>query len=200
MKLKIALAALVPVLLVACGQASDPTPAESTEAAAVDVVVPSGDYTLDKNRASLIWSIPHMGVASYVASFTDIDAQLSLNVEDLSKSAVVLTINPLSVDANYPGDYAGRTTSSYKSWSEEIGSSPGFLDGVNSGTVTFTSTKVEQTGPTTAKVTGDLQFRGQIHPVTMMQRFLASLPSILSAACRSWDFRPAVASSLPNSG
>ncbi len=167
MKLKIALVALAPALLVACGQASDPAPAENTEAAAPDVVVPSGDYALDKNHASLLWSIPHMGVADYVVRMADIDSQLTLNTQDISQSKVVLTINPLSVSTNYPSDYSPREGDSYASWDEEIGKSPNFLDGGKSSPITFTSTKIEQTGPTTADVTGDLTMRGQTHPVTM---------------------------------
>ncbi len=167
MKLKFALVALAPAMLAACSQASDPTTAESTEAAAPDVVVPSGDYALDKNHASLLWSITHMGVAEYVVRMADIDSQLTLNTEDLSQSKVVLTINPLSVSTNYPSDYTPREGDGYASWDEEIGKSPNFLDGGNSAPITFTSTKVVQTGPTTADVTGDLTLRGQTRPLTM---------------------------------
>lgn len=167
MKLKIALVALAPVLLAACSEASDPTTAESTEAAAPEVVVPSGEYTLDKTHASLLWSIPHMGLADYVVRMADIDSQLTLNTEDLSQSKVVLTIDPLSVSTNYPSDYTPREGDSYASWDEEIGKSPNFLDGGNSAPITFTSTKIEQTGPATANVTGDLTLRGQTRPVTM---------------------------------
>lgn len=167
MKLRTALFALAPVLLAACNQATDPATSEGAEAAVTDVVIPSGDYTLDKTHASLLWSIPHMGLAEYVVRMADIDSQLTLNTDDISQSKVVLTIDPLSVSTNYPADYTPREGDNYASWDEEIGRSPNFLDGGNSAPITFTSTKIEQTGPTTADVTGDLTLRGQTRAVTM---------------------------------
>lgn len=167
MKLKLVLAAVAPAILAACSQSPESTAAEGTEAEAVEVVVPSGEYTLDKTHASLMWSIPHMGVADYVVRMADIDANLTLNTEDVSQSSVVVTIDPLSVSTLYPGDYQPRGGATYTSFDEEIAKSPDFLNAADGAPITFTSTSVEQTGPTTARITGDLQMRGQTHPVTL---------------------------------
>ena len=45
--------------------------------------------------------------------------------------------------------------------------SPDFFDADKFPTATFKSTKVEQTSPTTAKVTGDLTIHGVTKPVTL---------------------------------
>jgi len=175
MKLKVVLAALAPAILAACSQSPESAAAEGTEAEAVEVVVPSGEYKLDKNHASLMWSIPHMGVANYVVRMSDIDATLTLNTEDVSQSSVVLTVNPLSVSTLYPSDYRPRGGATYASFDEEIGKSPDFLNAADGAPITFTSTSVEQTGPTTARITGDLQMRGQAHPMTLEAKLSGQL-------------------------
>ncbi len=165
MKLKLALVALVPAMLAACSDA--PEPAAETEAQApLEVVVPSGDYTLDRRHASLHWAVPHMGLADYVVRMTDIDAQLTLDTENPSNSSITLTINPQSVAAHLPGEWDAAERG-YASWDAEIAENPDFLAGADGTPITFTSTSVEPTGPNTADVTGDLTFRGVTAPVTM---------------------------------
>ncbi len=173
MKLKFALLALVPAMLAACSEA--PETATETEAPApLEVVVPSGDYTLDKRHASLHWSVPHMGLADYVVRMTDIDAQLTLDTENPSNSSITFTVDPQSVAAHLPGDWDAAERG-YASWDAEIAEDPKFLAGADGTPITFTSTSVEPTGPSTADVTGDLTFRGMTAPITMQAELTGQL-------------------------
>lgn len=60
--------------------------------------VPNGDYTLDKDHASIVWKISHLGLSPYVARFTDFDMNLYLDTEDLSKSKVTAVVNATSIN------------------------------------------------------------------------------------------------------
>lgn len=176
MKIKAALIAVsAAALLAACGQpAADKAPgAESAASTApVELKAPAGVYVMDPTHASLQWSVPHNSISNYTARFNTFDAKLTLDPVNLANSSVEATIDPLSVDANYPGDYLGtHAATGFKSFSEDIAKSKNFLNGGVFPQITFKSTKVELTGTRTAKVTGDLTFLGVTKPVTLDATF-----------------------------
>lgn len=167
-------------LLAACGQADQPGAAAGDPAveAAVELQAPAGVYGLDNNHASLTWSIPHLGLSNYTARFTRFDATVTLDPENLEASSVSLTIDPASVRTDFPGDYPGtHPGSEFRTWDEDIALNPNFLHGREFPQITFNSTRVEQTGPRTARVTGDLAFRGATRPVTLDATFNGELPT-----------------------
>lgn len=179
------LPAALAALLAACGQgpeqtheqtraqADEQTPAQAETAA---VTVPAGLYVLDDTHASLIWSIQRLGLSKYTARFTGFDASIEFDPVDVERSTVTLTIDPATVRTDHPAAYAGnRPDRPYKSWDEEIGLSPDYLDGRRAPRITFTSTRIERTGPRTAAVTGALDFRGQSRPVSLDATFNGSL-------------------------
>lgn len=176
MKIKAALIAVsAAALLAACGQpAADKAPSAESAAstAPVELKAPAGVYVMDPTHASLQWSVPHNSISNYTARFNTFDAKLTLDPANLANSSVEATIDPLSVDANYPGDYLGtHAATGFKSFSEDIAKSKNFLNGGVFPQITFKSTKVELTGTRTAKVTGDLTFLGVTKPVTLDATF-----------------------------
>jgi len=126
-------------------------------ALADEPAIPSGQYSLEKTHASLIWSVNHFGLSNYTARFTDFDVTLNLDMQDLNNSSVTAAINPLSVETDYPGevDFDG-----------EIASDAKFLNAPEFPEISFTSTHVEQTGDTTALLHGDMTMLGVTKPVT----------------------------------
>ena len=64
--------------------------------------LPSGNYSLDKTHASLIWEVSHFGLSDYTARFTDFDIDIDYNAEDPASSVVTATVNPLSIKTDYP--------------------------------------------------------------------------------------------------
>lgn len=129
----------------------------ATGAQAADPAIPSGEYELEKTHASLIWSVSHFGLSNYTARFTDFNINLNLDMGDLENSSVTATVNPLSVETDYPGevDFDG-----------EIASDPKFLNAPEFPKITFTSTRIERTGDTTARLYGDMTMLGVTKPVT----------------------------------
>ena len=154
--------------------AVDEKAAAATEAAAV-FKAPSGDYVLDKAHASVFFKVSHVGISQYVMRFTKFDATIKLDAANIANSSVVVTIDPKSISADYPLDYmATHADRGFKSWDEELAMSPRFLNAGQHSEITFRSTQVEQTGPDTARVTGDLTMVGQTHPVTMDVKLIGS--------------------------
>jgi polyisoprenoid-binding protein YceI len=151
MKMWIALAAAA--ALAACSQ---PAPKEEEAPAPVTVQAPSGEYALDPNHSTLIVRIPHFGLASYQLRFNVLSGTLNFNAENPAQSSVTITVDTTCLDTPYTGetDFDAQLQNSE------------FLDSATSPTATFTSTSIEQTGPNTARVTGDLTIRGQSHPAT----------------------------------
>lgn len=151
------LAALA-VMVAACAppaaqRAEAPPPAAITP---MKLDAPSGQYTLDKSHASLIFKVDHLGYSFYTARFLDWDASLRLDVDNPSASSVQASVNPKSLTLDNPP--AGFTeTLKGKDW----------LDAQTYPRMSFQSTKVELTGPNTAKITGDFTMHGQTRPITL---------------------------------
>ncbi len=124
---------------------------------------PAGAYTLDKTHASLLWSIKHQNLSFYQARFTDFDIQLTFDPKDVTKSKVVATAQPKSVETDYAKT---RPATSTTDWNGELANDPRFLNSGKFPEMKFVSTKVTKTTDTTGKMTGDLTFLGVTKPVT----------------------------------
>jgi polyisoprenoid-binding protein YceI len=139
----------------------------------VKLAVPAGAYKVDALHASLQWSLPYMGVTNYIARFENFDADFILDPDDLSRSTIVVTIDPTSVRAVFPDELYQENFphTGYKSWSEDIAKNPQYLNAEVFPAISFSSTAVRLTGPSSAIVTGNLSLLGQNKPVTLTVSF-----------------------------
>lgn len=142
-------ALLLPLALSACAFTAEQTP-QSLKS------LPSGAYQLEKPHASLFFRVKHLGLSNYTVRLADFDATLDFNPAQPAASKVHAIINPMSVQTDHPTD---------KDWDRRIGAD--ILRGTQFPQITFDSTKIEVTGPFTGRVTGDLAFMGETHPVTL---------------------------------
>jgi polyisoprenoid-binding protein YceI len=178
--MRLILASVSTLALVACGAPTAPAstveaPTEAvpaaapTEAPATDVKYGKATtYQLDKTHASLTWRVKHMGLSNYTSRFTDFDATLQFDPDDASATSLTATINPASVETDYPGDYkAGHADSGFDSWNQEIAQSDKYFNAGAFPQITFKTTEVTKTGADTGTVTGDLAFLGVTKPVTL---------------------------------
>jgi polyisoprenoid-binding protein YceI len=151
MKMWIALAAAA--ALMACSQPADK---EDEAPAPVTVQAPSGEYALDTNHSTMVVRVPHFGLASYQLRFNGLSGALNFNAENPAQSTVQISVDATSLDTPYSGetDFDAQLQNSE------------YLDSATHPTATFSSTRVEQTGPNSARVTGDLTIRGVTHPAT----------------------------------
>jgi polyisoprenoid-binding protein YceI len=128
------------------------------QAADLPAVPPAGDYQLDKAHASVTFRVLHLGLSHYTARFTHLDAALHLDPEHPENSRLTATVDPHSIRTDYPNpkpDFDAELQND--KW----------LDSGKYPEIKFTSTKIEPTGATTARVTGDLELHGVKLPVTL---------------------------------
>ncbi len=115
---------------------------------------PSGKYVLEKTHAYITLSYLHLGFSRPQVGFNAFEATLDYNAEAPEKSSIQVVIDASSVDSRV------------EEFDEHLVGER-FFDTANHPQITFTSTAVEMTGATTAKITGDLTIKGQTHPVTL---------------------------------
>jgi polyisoprenoid-binding protein YceI len=117
---------------------------------------PAGVYGLDRPHASVTFRVSHLGFSRYTARFSRIDGKLKFDPAHPAAMNVDATIDPASLELNAPpaGFYKDLTG---KNW----------FNVAQFPRITFKSTKVQVTGPNTAKVTGDFTLHGITKPVTL---------------------------------
>jgi polyisoprenoid-binding protein YceI len=120
--------------------------------------VEGGQFAIDKNHAKIIFSTTHFGFSTYYGLFTDFDAHLGFDPKAPEKSKLTVTVNLNGIDTTNP-----KLDTHLKS--------PDFFDVAKYPTATFTSTKIEVTGATTGRITGDLTLHGVTLPVTLTASF-----------------------------
>lgn len=147
-------------LIAAC--ASLVAPKVATEPAALR----AGAYALDKNHASLVFKINHLGYSSYVGRFETMDATLDFDFADPAGARVEATIDIGALDVANDAFAATLT-------------GPDWFDAGRYPQAVFRSTSIEKTGENTGRMTGDLTLRGVVAPVTLDVVFNGGAQDIL---------------------
>lgn len=127
---------------------------------------PAGTYAIDPHHSTLVFRVSHLGFSHYRGQFTKIDGQLAFDPAHPDKMSVNVTIDPKSLEI--PAPPAGfKDALLGKDW----------LDAGKYPQITFHSTKVEMTGPNSAKVSGDLTLHGVTKPVVLESVFNGGYPA-----------------------
>jgi polyisoprenoid-binding protein YceI len=148
---------IVTAVVLGCG----PVRAEQSE----HDPAPSGSYVSDSAHSSVIWKVNHLGLSNYTARFTRMTAQLEWRAERPETSSVVATIDPLSVQTNFP--FPER-----EDFDKEIGAEDRFLAGKP---IRFVSKEITAIDSHHGTVAGDLTFRGETHPAVLNVTFNGSM-------------------------
>lgn len=100
-------------------------------------------YTLDASHSQIVFSYNHIGFSTTYGMFSGFEGDIMFDAEDPAASSVNVSM-PLS--------------SMITGWEKRFGHfmSPDFFGATGDEMVTFSSTSIEVTGETTAKITGDL--------------------------------------------
>ncbi|MDH6217292.1 YceI family protein [Streptomyces pseudovenezuelae] len=114
----------------------------------------TGDYVLDTARTRIGFVSRAVLISKVRGRFEEFEGSAHLDGEDPSKSEVRLTIRT-----------RGLQTGNARRDEHLRGAD--FLDGDHHPDITFTSTRVRQTGATRFTLTGDLTVRGTTRPVTV---------------------------------
>ena len=182
MKTSMTTAAAALLAIAACskaGPANNATNATNTTAAAAapagEPVVPgppgktdapAGTYAIDPAHSTVVFRLSHLGFSKYTGGFGKIDGQLQFDPAHPEAMKVEATIDPRSLTQPSPPP-GFHDTLTGKDW----------LDAGKYPTITFRSTKVELTGPNTAKVTGDFTLHGVTKPVVLDATFNGGYPA-----------------------
>lgn len=140
-------------LLVSCDRLI--TPDFNTEVAELR----GGAYTLDKEHASLVWKIDHLGFSRYVGRFNDFDASLDFDPENVANSSLEVIIDTASLDVNNP------------SFEDDLRGSDWFDVENFPQAVYRTTSLVETVSEDTFVFEGDLTLLGTTAPVQMTVTF-----------------------------
>jgi len=118
---------------------------------------PAGQYTLDPTHTRVTFRVSHIGLSRYTAHFNKVDGKLGFDPANPAAQTVTATLDAKSLDTDYPDPKLDFSALVQKE----------FLDAATHPQITFKSTKVEPTGPRTARVTGDLTLKGVTKPVVL---------------------------------
>ncbi|MDQ0462532.1 polyisoprenoid-binding protein YceI [Caulobacter ginsengisoli] len=151
------------LVLAACAPAQNAKAPAPAAAAAPVVTAPAGQYHTDPMHSSLNFRVNHMGMSHYTARFLKFNATLDFDPKNISAMKVSATIDPASLQTNYPEPEK-------LNFDKQI-AGPEFFDAGKFPTMTFVSTKVVQTGPDTADITGDLTMHGVTKPVVLHAKY-----------------------------
>jgi len=118
----------------------------------------SGTYVLDPAHTRVGFVARHAMVTKVRGQFDDFDGTAVIDGADFTKSSVSLTIQVASIDTrNEQRDGHLRSND--------------FLSMEEYPQITFVSTAVSQTGPTSFEVTGDLTIKGVTNSITIPFEF-----------------------------
>lgn len=120
--------------------------------------VRSASYVLDKSHAKLNWGVSHFGFSTYTGEFTDFDARLRLDARAPERSNLAVRVNTASVETN-------------DDKLDEHLRSADFFDVAKHPSASFQSTRVEVTGPRSARVFGNLTMLGRTRPLALEVAF-----------------------------
>jgi len=116
--------------------------------------ISAGEYELEENHAYIGFSYSHLGLSNPQLQFTEFDATLELDGNDMGNSKVSITIDAASIATAVPEF-------------DDILRSAAFLDVANHPEIVFTSTRYEETSDSGGTLTGELTVLGITRPVTL---------------------------------
>ena len=125
----------------------------ATAAFAMSTAAQAEPYTLDKSHTAITFQVDHLGYSLTHGRFSEFEAEIDFDEEDVSKSSVVFTIKAPSIDTGWPKR-------------DEHVRGPDFLNVEKHPEISFKSTSIEKTGDDTATMTGELTMNGQTHEET----------------------------------
>ncbi len=124
--------------------------------AAVDRI--TGTYTLDPAHTRIGFVARHAMVTKVRGQFNDFEGSGVVDAADFTKSTVTVTIQTASIDTRNEQRDAHLRSNDFLAMEEYP-------------QITFTSTGIQQTGPTSVELTGDLTIRGVTNTVTIPFEF-----------------------------
>jgi polyisoprenoid-binding protein YceI len=112
------------------------------------------EWKIDPQHTAAQFSVRHLAISTVRGAFSKVNGTVLVDDQDISKSAVNVTIDVSTVDTREPAR-------------DKDLRSDHFFDVERFPTMTFKSTSVEQVSPGKLRVTGDLTIRGTTKQVVL---------------------------------
>lgn len=110
-------------------------------------------WNVDKSHSSLEFTVKHMMISKVKGAFTDFEATIEADPNDLTDAKIEFSVNLNSIDTrNADRDNHLRSND--------------FFDIENHPKMTFVATEIKKTSDNEYDITGDLSIRGVTKPVT----------------------------------
>jgi polyisoprenoid-binding protein YceI len=119
----------------------------------------SGAYSLDSDHAALLFKLNHLGFSTFLGRFTDFDATLDFDPENIENSSLEVVVNMASINVNLP------------EFEEELRGGSWLDTETYPQAVYRTTSFVEFTGENSFVFAGDLTFHGVTAPVNLEVSF-----------------------------
>jgi polyisoprenoid-binding protein YceI len=135
------------LLVTAAAYAQDPA---GTDPATVQ----PGTYAVEPDHTEVGFSVLHFGFTYYSGVFSNASGDLTLDPKTLEATKLDIRVpidSVITASAKLDGELRGDN----------------WLDAQKYPTMSFQSTKIERTGPTTANVAGDLTLHGMTRPIVL---------------------------------
>jgi len=137
------------VLLISCDRLL--TPDQTTDITELR----SGAYTLDTDHAALLFKINHLGFSTFLGRFTEFDATLDFDPENIENSSMEVIVNMASINVNLPEfeeELRGDNWLDTEAFPQAVYRTTEFVEFVDDSTFIFA---------------GDLTFHGVTAPVNL---------------------------------
>lgn len=141
------------MVLVSCDRLL--TPDFNTEVAELR----SGAYTLDTDHAALLFKINHLGFSTFIGRFTEFDATLDFDPENVENSSVEVIVDMASLDVNLPEfeeELRGESWLDVATYPQAVYRTTSFVEAIDENSFVFG---------------GDLTFHGVTAPVNLRVDF-----------------------------
>jgi polyisoprenoid-binding protein YceI len=132
---------------------------------------PAGEYVLDKNHASVIARVKHLGLSNFTIRFDNLDASYTFDPKNPAASKVQATVDANSYDVGTQ-QYQGMTLNEHFIKQRDI------LGNSKNPTVTFVSTSIQPTSGNKGVMNGNLTMNGITKPVSFDVTFNGTAPGM----------------------
>lgn len=166
MRLLVALTALA---LSACAFTADESPQTLQS-------LPAGQYRMEREHASLLFRVKHLGLSWYTVRLASFDATLDFDPANPAASKITALVDTASVRTEHPTD---------KEWDTRLGRD--LLRYNTFPQASFASTHIDVTGGNKGSLTGDLTLFGITKPISLDVTYNGGM-----AAAALYNGRPAV--------
>lgn len=122
----------------------------------------AGTYKLDRAHASLIFRVNHLGLSHYTARFRNFDATLQFDPNNPARSQVNAVVEVSSLETDFPFPKPNFNAQLLNAEWLNVAKYP---------KITFRSTGIKITSPSSASIIGELTMHGFTHPITLFATF-----------------------------